>query len=268
MSRVCLPSRAFNDRRIKGTHLRVLAAIAMLGEGPMSHREIGAECGVVDRDLRRELRELEDFGYLVTTHVEGFVSLYKIAFEPIQSGDKIPGEAGVKIPPGENTPPGEESTPPGEKIHTHLPSPLVPPALSPDPPNPPPYNPPTPPQDARARGSRLPEDWMPDGGEIAYAEQYGFTDPRSVNWLIENFRLYWHARAGPGAIKVSWRKTWFRWIRTEAEKRANSNGRGNGRYDRHGADAAAHDRALDILRDAALAHDERSGGGGYPETPH
>lgn len=261
MSRVCLPSRAFNDRRIKGSHLRVLAAVAMLGEGQISHRQIGAECGVVERDLRRELRELSDFGYLTITPVEGFVSLYRVAYEPLESGDKTPGETGEETPSGDKSPPGINS-PPGEKINTHASngvSPPAPPFPFPQTPNPnPPITPPSP-ATKRARACRLPDAWLPSAANIAYAEARGFVGDM-LSRQIEDFRDYWHARAGPNALKLDWSKTWATWIRKAADWRARANER-NG-------DGRSHARAVDILRDAALDHDERQGGRGYPETAH
>lgn len=231
MSRVCLPSHAFNDRRVRGSHLRVLAAIAMLGDGPLSHRQISAQCGISDRDLRRDLRELSDFGYLTIQAIEGFVSLYSIEFSPAQDGEITP--------PGGNIPGGEEKTPEGEKKHTQtngVVPPDGPPPLPPETPlNPPPLNPPSHP---KTRASRLPDDWLPSPANIAYAESKGFVGDM-LSRQIEDFRDYWHARAGPNALKLDWSKTWATWIRKAADWKADGNGRH--RQNSHDAEIAAFD---------------------------
>lgn len=206
MSRVSLPTRAFNDRRIRGSHLRVLAAIAMLNAGALSHKEIGAECGITGRDLRRELQELVDFEYLSIEVKDGAKSTYVIQYSGLEGGDK--------------------SSPEGKKISTpeaQMVSPDGPPPLSPltTPIPPPPLNPPSP---TVGRASRLPADWMPNAEDTAYGAEHGFAG-REWDRLIDDYRDYWHARAGPGGLKLSWKKTLRVWIRKQADLRAQGNGR-------------------------------------------
>jgi hypothetical protein len=100
VGRVSLPSRAFNDRRIRGCHLRVLAALAMLGAGSLSQKEIGSECGITGRDLRRELQELVDYEYLTIEVRDGKESRYTIQYNDIEEGDKVspPGEKNFTQP--------------------------------------------------------------------------------------------------------------------------------------------------------------------------
>jgi len=67
------------------------------------------------------------------------------------------------------------------------------------------------PKDARA--SRLPSDWKPSDKDIAYCrEQRPELDPERV---AENFRDYWHAKAGVDARKADWPATWRTWVRNE-----------------------------------------------------
>jgi hypothetical protein len=72
---------------------------------------------------------------------------------------------------------------------------------------------------SRERATRLPADWMPTLDELAYARTLLREDRAQAE--IEKFRDYWHARAGPGALKVSWSATWRTWCRREAEKSIN-----------------------------------------------
>lgn len=75
------------------------------------------------------------------------------------------------------------------------------------------------------RGSRLPADWWPDDELAGYADQLGL-DPRGV---AENFRDYWHAKAGKDATKLDWAATWRGWCRRDAERRGGARGRGGSR---------------------------------------
>ena len=68
-------------------------------------------------------------------------------------------------------------------------------------------------------GTRLPSEWKPDADDCTYAIDHGL-DPKT---LTPDFRDYWHARAGPGAVKVDWKATWRRWCRTASERK-NGNG--------------------------------------------
>lgn len=60
------------------------------------------------------------------------------------------------------------------------------------------------------RGSRLPEDWYPDKLLIDYALQR--RPDLDLSLEVEKFRTYWHSKAGSGAIKIDWGKTWQNWI--------------------------------------------------------
>ena len=93
----------------------------------------------------------------------------------------------------------------------------------------------------KERGTRLPNDWQPDADDCAYAIDHGL-EPKTI---ATDFRDYWHARAGSGAVKVDWKLTWQRWCRTE--KKGNGNGKSRqGRHERHSI-RAAFDRLDQIL---------------------
>lgn len=65
------------------------------------------------------------------------------------------------------------------------------------------------------RGSRLPSDWFPEADEAGYAHSLGL-DPDVV---AENFRDYWHGKAGKDATKMDWSATWRGWCRRDAERK-------------------------------------------------
>jgi uncharacterized protein YdaU (DUF1376 family) len=63
-------------------------------------------------------------------------------------------------------------------------------------------------------GSRLADDWKPSEADAAYARARGL----DVSRTAEDFRGYWLAKAGKGAVKLDWSLTWQRWCRQEADK--------------------------------------------------
>lgn len=69
---------------------------------------------------------------------------------------------------------------------------------------------------AAKRGSRLPDGWMPSPELIGAAKVYA----PSVNLQTEteNFRDWWAAKAGAGAVKVDWDATWRGWMRRAHER--------------------------------------------------
>ena len=76
--------------------------------------------------------------------------------------------------------------------------------------------PPSPPSVVRSpRGSRLPSDWLPDDEQAQFAASLGL----DVRRVADQFRDYWHAKAGKDAVKLDWPATWRGWCRREAERR-------------------------------------------------
>jgi hypothetical protein len=67
----------------------------------------------------------------------------------------------------------------------------------------------------------LPDDWKPSPELVAWVRSdYPNVDGRLET---ENFRDYWHSKAGKDATKTSWDLTFRRWIRnsnTQAKPRA------------------------------------------------
>lgn len=68
-----------------------------------------------------------------------------------------------------------------------------------------------------ATASRLPADWQPSEADIAYCNKE--RPELKVDRVAENFRDYWHAKAGEGARKVNWSATWRTWVRNEKDMR-------------------------------------------------
>lgn len=86
----------------------------------------------------------------------------------------------------------------------------APPAAAAPPPPPPPKPTPVP----TSRGHRLPADWRPSPDLETFATGLGLA-PDAVT---DNFRDYWHAKAGVGACKMDWDATFRVWCRREAER--------------------------------------------------
>lgn len=63
----------------------------------------------------------------------------------------------------------------------------------------------------RARGTRLPDDWELGADNLKFAQGRGW---RLAEIEIEaaKFRNYWTSKAGAGARKVNWDRTWQNWI--------------------------------------------------------
>ena len=72
-------------------------------------------------------------------------------------------------------------------------------------------------------GKRLSDDWRPSQADIDFAKAYGLTGDQ-IEFEAEKFRNYWIAKAGEGAIKVDWGRTWQNWI-IKTEKYGISSGR-------------------------------------------
>lgn len=67
-----------------------------------------------------------------------------------------------------------------------------------------------------ARGSRLPDGWMPSADARSWAAaEYPGVDLRTEHMKFTN---YWLGKSGRDATKVSWDRTWRNWIITAAER--------------------------------------------------
>jgi hypothetical protein len=73
--------------------------------------------------------------------------------------------------------------------------------------------PPPPAAPAAGRGARLAPDWWPDAEERRFAADLGL----DVDWVANQFRDCWHAKAGADGRKVDWSATWRGWCRRQVE---------------------------------------------------
>lgn len=74
------------------------------------------------------------------------------------------------------------------------------------------------PKSSSRKATRLPSDWQPTAGDLAFARQEGLSD-REAQREAEKFRDYWLAKAGSGGTKLDWSRTWNNWVRTAAERK-------------------------------------------------
>jgi gp64 len=64
---------------------------------------------------------------------------------------------------------------------------------------------------SKARGTRLPDGWVPDDALIAWTK---VNAPAAANLLeVERFRDYWTAQPGAKGRKTDWAATWRNWAR-------------------------------------------------------
>lgn len=68
----------------------------------------------------------------------------------------------------------------------------------------------------RSLGTRLPADWVPSLADQEESLRIGLS-PQRIQTEGERFRDYWHARAGPGGVKLDWSATWRNWCRRAVE---------------------------------------------------
>ena len=64
---------------------------------------------------------------------------------------------------------------------------------------------------SKARGTRLPDGWVPDDDLIAWTK---VNAPAAANVLeLDRFRDYWTAQPGAKGRKTDWAATWRNWAR-------------------------------------------------------
>ena len=81
---------------------------------------------------------------------------------------------------------------------------------------------PSSPPRGKGKGARLPSDWILGDEDLGYAVDKGLSKTTALN-VAEQFRNYWHGKAGQGGVKLDWSKTWQNWIL----KHINDNGTGD-----------------------------------------
>jgi hypothetical protein len=92
-----------------------------------------------------------------------------------------------------------------------------------------------------SRASRLPSDWvLPDDWRAYCARK---RPDLNADDVAENFRDFWHARAGPGALKADWSAAWRRWVREERSGDGRFKSANGGRRRVDPAQREAEDRA-------------------------
>jgi hypothetical protein len=194
------------DPRITWKAKGLLAYIASHAVGHVLRTEQIIAEGADSRDaIRSGLRELEEAGYLTRVQQRGeggkiTSTDYHLGTpgdgKPVAGSDQ--GEHGVSAggtsdgKPGAGEPAGKKTT--QEKTREKTTSSASP-----------------------RRGTRLPEDFMPDAEMRAwYSERIG----SAVNGLIEHekFMNFWLAKSGKDATKVDWRRTWMNWMLTALDR--------------------------------------------------
>jgi hypothetical protein len=107
------------------------------------------------------------------------------------------------------------------------------------------------------RGSRLPADWAPTSGDIAFAEQHGL-QRHEIDIEATKFRNYYLSTIGKGAARLDWSRTWQNWV---------LNGYGTSR--KQNSKPTVHDRARDADEHLSRVAAEflAAGHQGHEETP-
>lgn len=67
---------------------------------------------------------------------------------------------------------------------------------------------------SKRRGTRLPDEWMPDE---AFARQEGLSASDCMK-EADKFRDYWKGQPGQRGVKTDWAATWRNWVRKSAER--------------------------------------------------
>jgi uncharacterized protein YdaU (DUF1376 family) len=68
---------------------------------------------------------------------------------------------------------------------------------------------------SKKRGSRLPDEWLPD--EV-FAKAEGLSAGEAAR-EAEKFRDYWRGQPGQRGVKLDWQSTWKNWVRKAADDR-------------------------------------------------
>ena len=71
---------------------------------------------------------------------------------------------------------------------------------------------------ARARATRLPEDWVPSERGLQWARQERLSE-REIERETEKFRDHFRAASGANARKIDWTAAWRNWLRRHADTR-------------------------------------------------
>lgn len=69
----------------------------------------------------------------------------------------------------------------------------------------------------RKRGQRLPPDWKPSAGDVAWQRAKQIPDTLARR-EFEKFSNHWHGASGAGAAKLDWSLAWHNWLLTAQER--------------------------------------------------
>jgi DNA-binding Lrp family transcriptional regulator len=73
--------------------------------------------------------------------------------------------------------------------------------------------------DSAKKGTRLADDWVRSDADKAWQAEQAIPDDFAREHTAE-FKDYWKAKAGAGAVKVDWSATWRNWMRRAWRERA------------------------------------------------
>lgn len=79
-----------------------------------------------------------------------------------------------------------------------------------------------PPKGGARRGSRLPDDFMPNSDLIGWAKEK--TPDVDLQWATDAFKDYWKSATGRTATKLDWNAAWRSWMRREQERKGGRGG--------------------------------------------
>lgn len=71
---------------------------------------------------------------------------------------------------------------------------------------------------AKARGSRLPEDWRPSVEDREFAKAEGMAE-QDIDREAARFRDFWLGKPGKDGAKLDWQATWRNWVRRACDMR-------------------------------------------------
>lgn len=90
----------------------------------------------------------------------------------------------------------------------------------------------------RKRGTRIAPDWQPTAEDIAFAAEHGIVNGQVARFADE-FRDYWTAASGKGAVKLDWSATWRNRVRQIEQWNATRGTRAGGGQSKSGSLVAA-----------------------------
>lgn len=79
----------------------------------------------------------------------------------------------------------------------------------------------------KKRGSRLPDDWIPDQGDRSLRELVDRLKltPEHLQNQFDSFRDYWSSKPGKDGVKLDWQATWRNWLRNSRQTHSKPNGK-------------------------------------------